>query len=501
MARRPNVLFVLMDQFRADLLHGALADHVDLPNLRAFMADAVSFRQHFSVCNPCGPSRTSILTGQYAMNHRSVHNGSPLRHDTPNLALEARKAGYQPLLFGYTDVTRDPRVHHPNDPAIRSYEQPLPGFDEIVEMRQNESYPWRAYLADKGYDLPDYADFYVPHAAPGQSRRLNDPAFYAAKDSDTAFLTDACLNHLRARGDEGWFAHLTYIRPHPPLVAPAPYNTLYDPVALAPPTTSLDTNHPFLTEARRHQLAAKTVDGFGSIDNTPETVQALRAVYLGLTTEVDHHIGRMFTFLKDTGQYDDTLVIIGADHGEMLGDGGVWGKMNIYDAAYHVPLLIRDPRQPQAHGTAIDAFTETIDLMPTVLDWIGQEVPPSVDGQSLMPFLSGTTPDTWRKTSFSELDFGHPFTPTPLQVGLGLTPSEANLAILRTDTQILVQFAADLPPLLLTRTGEVVDLTQGTDHSGDLLALTQAMLRHRMTHPDTTLSKTIVTSDGPMTGT
>ena len=104
MTRHQNVLFILIDQLRADLLNGELAKHVDLPNLHALMADAVTFQRHFSVTNPCGPSRASILTGQYAMNHRSVRNGTPLRHDTPNLASEARKCGYQPLLFGLSMV-------------------------------------------------------------------------------------------------------------------------------------------------------------------------------------------------------------------------------------------------------------------------------------------------------------------------------------------------------------------------------------------------------------
>lgn len=101
-----NVLFIIIDQLRADCLSGALADHVNLPHLCAFMQDAVSFQRHYSVTNPCGPSRASILTGQYAMNHRSVRNGTPLRHDIPNIATEMRKSGYLPMLFGYRYLAR-----------------------------------------------------------------------------------------------------------------------------------------------------------------------------------------------------------------------------------------------------------------------------------------------------------------------------------------------------------------------------------------------------------
>ncbi|MGB1641502.1 MAG: sulfatase-like hydrolase/transferase, partial [Paracoccaceae bacterium] len=96
---RNNVLFIVFDQMRADALTGALAQAVALPNLSELMEHAVVFEQHFSVTSPCGPARASLLTGQYAMNHRSVRNGTPLPQDKPNLALSLGQAGIQPLLY------------------------------------------------------------------------------------------------------------------------------------------------------------------------------------------------------------------------------------------------------------------------------------------------------------------------------------------------------------------------------------------------------------------
>ncbi len=100
------------------------------------MRDAFSFSNHYTVVTPCGPSRASLLTGQYAMNHRSVRNGTPL----------------------------DPRIHHADDPALHSYEMPMPGFEEVVETRFDQSQPWRAHLAAQGYDLPPKDRFYAPIA-------------------------------------------------------------------------------------------------------------------------------------------------------------------------------------------------------------------------------------------------------------------------------------------------------------------------------------------------
>ncbi len=97
---RGNILFIVADQLRADCVRGALAGSLDLPNLRALMADSVTFANHFTVATPCGPARASLLTGLYAMNHRSVRNGAPLDARHTNIALEARRGGYEPLLFG-----------------------------------------------------------------------------------------------------------------------------------------------------------------------------------------------------------------------------------------------------------------------------------------------------------------------------------------------------------------------------------------------------------------
>jgi len=503
MTKQGNVLFITLDQLRADVVFGNLAGQVDMPALRSLMTKAVTFTRNYSVSNPCGPSRASILTGQYAMNHRSVRNGSPLRHDIPNVATEARKAGYLPLLFGYTDTSRDPRVHAPGDPALKTYEHPLHGFHEVVEMRSEESRAWRAHLMAKGYgNVPAYPDLYIPKGSDDRSLRVDDPAFYSAKDSDTAFLTNAFLTDLATRDDGAWFSHLTFIRPHPPLVAPAPYNRMYDPETLGHPQgMGYDAEaavHPFFGPALAAIRPKNIVRGFSDLPDDAATARAMRALYFGLATEVDHHIGRILITLRESGQLDRTLVIITADHGEMLGDRQAWGKMSCYDAAYHTPLIIRDPRNAGAFGSKVDAFTEAVDIAPTILDWMGQEIPSSMDGYSLLPFLTGGDPDTWRDHSYSELDFADPIDPTPWQRWLNLPADIANLAILRNGRHTLVHFNAGLPPLLFDHAGdgEMRDIAGIPEAAPILLEMTQALLSHRMQHADRTLSATMITPEG-----
>ena len=488
---------------RADCLFGALADYVDMPNLRALMDDSVTFTRNYSVTNPCGPSRASLLTGQYAMNHRSVRNGTPLRHDTPTIAREMRKAGYLPMLFGYTDTSQDPRAFNANDPALKSYEFHMAGFQEMVEMRMEMSFPWRSHLRNRGYKFESYSEVFKPVTPDGGTPALNDPALYAAEDSDTAFLTNRFLETMPAYADEGqgWFAHLTYLRPHPPLVAPAPYNRMYNPASLPMPTRldtpeAEDAMHGFLAASRANNNIAGLVEGFSDLEPTDETVRILRSIYLGLVTEVDHHFGRVVSFLKETGQYENTLLVVTGDHGELLGDHHCWGKMSLFDAAYHTPLIIHMPGG--CDGKQISVPSESIDITPTILDWVGQDVPDAMNGRSLMPFLSGKTPSDWRSYSFSELDFADPLKPTRWQCDLGTGLADSCLSILRDDRFTLVEFAADLPPLLFDDSGggELENIADRKEHAETLARLTREMLRHRMRHMDKTLSNWLVTPDG-----
>lgn len=506
MPRQGNILFIIIDQLRADCVFGALGAHVDLPNIRGLAKNAVRFDRHYSVTNPCGPSRASILTGEYAMNHRSIRNGTPLAHDTPNLATELRGAGYDPLLFGYTDTSQDPRAWPEGHPALTTYEYPMAGFREVVEMRLEESHPWRAHLLARGYPAEDYAKVYIPKAPEGRAPRLGDPALYAARDSDTAFLTDGFLDHMKGLAARPWCAHLTYIRPHPPLVAPAPYHALVNPAALPLPArmgTAEDEQalHPFMAPAQAHVPISAMVDGFGELRPTDEAVQQLRATYLGLAAEVDHHIGRVLEFLKATDQYDQTLVVLTADHGEMLGDRHMWGKLSVFDAAYRTPLIIRVPGNAAQAGRQVDAITESIDITPTILDWAGLQPLNAMDGRSLLPLLAGGAPSGWRDHSYSEIDLSDPLTPTAFENQLGLGPAEGGVAILREERFTLVEFAADLPPILFDKAaeGEFANVADNPAHSADLARLTRKMLRHRMRQADQTLALTTITPDGPKT--
>ena len=149
-----NVLFITADQWRGDCLSSEKHPLVRTPHLDALASQGVRFRRHFAQAAPCGPSRASLHTGMYLQNHRSGTNGTPLDARHTNWALEARRLGYDPVLFGYTDTSQDPRTLAPDDERLRSYEGLLPGIRPVVEMT---TYPhaWAEWLRERGYAIPD----------------------------------------------------------------------------------------------------------------------------------------------------------------------------------------------------------------------------------------------------------------------------------------------------------------------------------------------------------
>ena len=146
-----NVLLITLDQFRGDCLSAAGHPLVRTPNLDRLAASGVRLARHYSQAAPCAPGRASLYTGMYQMNHRVVANGTPLDARFDNVALMARRAGYHPVLFGYTDQAVDPRVANgPDDPRLTTFEGILPGFDMLLDLRLDQV-PWLEWLEELGY--------------------------------------------------------------------------------------------------------------------------------------------------------------------------------------------------------------------------------------------------------------------------------------------------------------------------------------------------------------
>jgi len=461
---------------RGDCLSAAGHPIVKTPNLDRLARDGARFARHYSQAAPCSPGRASLYTGLYQMNHRVVANGTPLDRRFDNIALAARRAGYAPALFGYTDQAIDPRqAAGPDDPRLSTYEEVLPGFAS-VDMPSGDFSPWIDWLNGLGHDAPSSS-----HAA-----LVSEPS-RPAEHSLSAYLAGRLIEWI-GKQDRPWFAHLSQLRPHPPYAAAGRFAQMYPaddmPASIAPTD---DPSHLHRGLMSAPGLAAPT---------DARAMRELKAQYFGMVSEADHQLGRVWAALKDAGQWDETFILVTADHGEQLGDHGLIQKAGFFEASYHIPCVTRDPRAGAARGAVIEAFTENVDVFPTLAEAMGLEVPAQCDGAALTPFLLGEAPRAWRAAAHWEFDWrAH-------AISGGAAVPEAwdrrlerrNLAVLRGKDAAYVQFG-DGASLTFDLAADPTWRTQVTDPVA-ILPLAQAMLAWRAQHADRTLTGMLTKAGG-----
>ena len=417
-----NVLFITLDQFRGDSYGAAGHPLVRTPTLDRIAGEGVRLERHYSQAAPCSPGRAALYTGTYQMNNRVVANGTPLRAGLDNISLVARRAGYDPTLFGYTDQGLDPNAAEGiDDPRLDSYDGVLPGFSVGLYLPESQA-GWVQYLRALGYDVPS-----------GWAPALRGEPDRPAELSLSGFLTTRFVAWLEAQ-DRGWFAHLSYLRPHPPYAAAGEFSRMYDPDDVEMPIAAVTTGERhFLHEAA---LGIKA----SAAPTDPTQMRALRAQYFGMISEVDFQLGRVVAAIEERGEWDDTLVVITADHGDQLGDHGLVEKLGFFPQSYHTIGLWRDPTSDAA-GRRVTKFTENVDLLPTLAEVLGLAVPAQCDGRSLVPLLAGADV-AWRSAAHYEWDYRSYFiagaaAPWPGDRSLSL----ANLAVSVSDELGYVQFA------------------------------------------------------------
>ena len=312
------------------------------------------------------------------------------------------------------------------------------------------------------------------------------PAFHAAEHCESAYTVEVGMRHIRARHGAPWALHVSTFRPHPPWLASAPFAQDYhhSQCGGTPRHATIEQEaaaHPYLADKFR------AGPGGGNAPESEEELNMLRSQYLACCAEVDNSLGKLFDFLKERGEWDKTMVIFTADHGEQLGEHWILSKTGFFDGSYNLPMIIRDPR-PSAdatRGTVVDQYSEAVDVLPTICEAFGLPVPPAVDGRSLLPFLEGTAEPVsthaicrclwfyvllvreqsavacdlygvfawyerllvaqaqWKDAAHFEFDFRGD------AERLGLNPHDCTLCVLRGERYKFVQFAVPgWPPLL-----------------------------------------------------
>ena len=381
--RRPNILIIYTDQLRWDALGANGNPDVKTPNLDRLAAESVNFTHHFVQHPLCMPSRASFLSGRYPSSLGITQMGVPVPETLPLLPHYLKRGGYTTANLGKLHVlphaNRDHRLPHP------AY-----GFDQLEVSDEPGVYEdaYRAWARCKNPEQLEYLSVGLPpatatwyetmgiddsvHQPSPEPRRDFEGAvpFPGADDfTHSAFVADRTLEYLERQDDRTPFLCISsFYAPHAPWVVPRRYLELYDPETFSLP------NYPENLQAER--AAAHCSDA---------QLRSARHGYYAMITELDTYVGQILGALEARGLHENTLVVFTADHGEWLGEHLKYGKgYPGDDAVARVPLLIR---YPGAQARTVNELAEAVDVVPTLLEAAGIQIPPALQGRSLLPIL------------------------------------------------------------------------------------------------------------------
>ena len=419
----------MCDQLRWDYLSCSGHPALETPHIDLLAREGVQFNRAFCQAPLCGPSRASFYTGRYMSSHGSMANDDPLKASELTLADYLQPLGYRTTLVGKTHTSVSAAglarlgLESKSDASLALA---CGGF-EPYEVHEG-LYPdpilpdrlgYNDYLQQQGFNDPNPWQTFANNNRSENGESLNGwllrnngfPAEIPEEHSETAYITSRAIDFIQeADPNIPWCLHLSYIKPHWPLVAPAPYHRLYDSSLVIPATRSEKE------KLNRHPVVEAFAKQEYSVNYAKDTVRDLVIpIYMGLIKQIDDHLGRLFAFLREKGLWDNTVIVFTSDHGDYLGDHWLGEKDLFHDCSSRIPLLIRDPRKlaDSTRGTAVDAFAESVDLVPTFVD-IGGGKPciERLEGRSLVPFLhTDATVDELnpggadREYTISEIDY------------------------------------------------------------------------------------------------
>jgi len=374
MTNSPNLLFIYTDEQAFNTLACYGNSQIDMPNLNRLAERSVVFDQTYVTQSVCTPSRSSLLTGQYPHTNGCIENNVALKQETPCLPEMVTQGEYSTGHHGKWHLGDELFAQHGFDDWV-SLEDMYNGFFSDGRDRDACS-DYSQFLKDKGI-MPDSGG---NHFGRIQCAKLPE------KLSKPAFLANTASEFIRDNRDNPFILYVNFLEPHMPFCGPRDNQYPADTVPLpgnfeAPPTD----DQPLKARLLHEQYKRKGVPGPQQPLDTPADWQQLRAQYWGLCSQVDTHVGTILDTLEETGQADNTIIVFTSDHGDMMGSHQIVAKCLQFEEAVRVPFLISLPGQTEQKR--VMGPVSQIDIVPTLLDLMGQPVPDHLQGKSLRPWM------------------------------------------------------------------------------------------------------------------
>jgi len=485
MGKVRNVLFIMCDQLRADYLSCMGHPTIQTPNIDALAAKGVRFTRAFTQSAVCGPSRMSFYTGRYMCSHGANWNRVPLPLNVRTMGDHLRTLGVRTALAGKTHMQVDePGLDRLGIDKVSPYGvlatqagfEPYERDDGLhPDGYGQKDFAYNRWLNEQGYEGENPWQAWCASAIDENGDLVNGwemryahlPARVAEQHSETPYMTMRAREFMEECGDpndggQPWCLHLSYIKPHWPYIAPAPYHNMYSAEDVIPAVKSdreRQSNHPVYATFQQHEDS----QSFSQEDVRKHVIPA----YMGLVKQIDDQLGKLFAYMEESGRMDDTMIVLTADHGDYLGDHWLGEKELFHDCVLRLPMIVYDP-DPAAdgtRGTKDDRFVECIDMVPTFYEVLGgnpAEQDHWMEGHSILPLLREGDAEDWRDATYSECDYSY----RHAREWLGLRAHECKAYCVRTHDWKYIIWEGFRPQLfdLKNDPDELVDLGESEAH-------------------------------------
>lgn len=385
----PNILFITVDDLRPQL--GAYGhEYMVTPHMDRLAKNGRLFANHYVIVPTCGPSRYTMLTGQYPVTRAELRNDifektTAMNHrsDKPESMIEAfRRNGYYTVGIGKISHSPDGLVYGYTDSISDVRELPQ-SWDEFHFNHGKWGTGWNAFF---GYADGGNRQSLDSEVKPYESAQVDDNGY---PDGLTAQLAISQLNDLK-NNDKPFFLAVGFFKPHLPFNAPQKYWDLYQaenlplPEAPLPPTNTHRSSFHESGEFNRYQKGKEKANL--NRDLSPSYARKLRHAYFASVSYVDAQIGKVLDALEKNDLAENTIVVVWGDHGWHLGDHRIWGKHTLSEYSMRSTLIIKSPEMTSP-GTPSKAIIESTDIYPTLLDLANLEISGELVGKSFKKIL------------------------------------------------------------------------------------------------------------------
>jgi len=385
----PNIVFIMSDQHHANCLGCYGNPVIQTPNHDFIAQGGVRFTSAYANNPICGPSRTCFFSGRYVHQHGVYGNTGAKPECSQWMTEHFRRHGYTTagigkMHMGYKWVGSQMDYVRNENLFDAPPDDPLGPMGAHYHRYLVEKGKWENYMSSLEYSVSSV----VPQWWPCATSELPE------EDAQEAWIGRETIQYLRKRDRrQPFFLHVSFPRPHDPLLVPKPFDNMYKPSDIILPANHCDDFHdksPGIKE--QYQMKHK----YPYRPDNPDGLRRVEAYYYGLISLNDKYLGMILDELRVQNILEDTIIVFTADHGDFAGEHGLHFKnLGIYEAVHRIPFLIRYPKK--IAGTSVcNYLIESVDLYPTLCDLAGLPAPEDIAGESIIPSLEGRKP--WTKS-------------------------------------------------------------------------------------------------------